>query len=73
MAGLRCPSCHSEQSHTVNSRAVEFWRWRRRSCACGHTWTTVELPYTGRLKEVLWVKVKVMRAESSTFDCHASS
>lgn len=73
MAGLRCPACRADQSLVLNSRPVEFWRWRRRECqTCHHIWTTVivELPYTARLRETLWQQVKRhSTAVSSTLGC----
>lgn len=42
-----CPGCGARQSAVKDSRTTpEDWQRRRRLCdACGHRWTTMEIPF----------------------------
>lgn len=40
-----CPLCGSSRCRTIDTRIDKRgWRRRRRGCACGHKWSTLEMP-----------------------------
>jgi transposase-like protein len=44
---MNCPKCGSDRHGVKESVKRSDWVWRRRRCkACGHVWSTRELPTT---------------------------
>ena len=48
MSDTLCPKCSSDNNRCVDSRPHRLGRRRRRRCAaCGHRWSTLEMPLDG--------------------------
>ena len=51
---MNCPACQSKESKVLDTRQHQngFWLKRRRQCACGNRWWTVEVNEVDLIEEV---------------------